>query len=386
MMGQGAILLATKMLIHKKKRLAISLGAVSFAVLVMFMEQGFFHGVAETQARMLAKYNADLVMMDLRRTDLGKYLMNFDRARMYQALAVPGVRDAFPVYMTRADLKNLQTGVTRGIQVFAFPPDRRPFNIDWSKSYNDLLKIPGMVLFDKKSRKNIYGTIRLHERIKLDGKYRWIAGYFELGPNFLFDGAVLMSERTWLEGKPAKEAEKISYAFIKAKPGTDIEQLRKRILNALPRDVLVLTPEELSRNEVMFTIKRAPIGAVFGVGMIVGFVIGVMICYQILYNEVTDHIPQYTTLRAIGFADRFLLGAVIRESVLLAVLGFIPGFLLSFVLYRVIEGGTGILMRHSFLRAATIFALAVIMCVISGVLAARKALASDPADLYSSRW
>ena len=377
----GKIFLAAKMLLHNRKRLAISIFAVSFSVLIMFMELGFFNGVAETQSSILAKFNGDLIMMDHKRTDLGKYLINFDSIRLHQALTVEGIEDAFPVYMTRAYLENPDAGITKSVLLFAFPAGKRPLNIEWSESFSDLLKTRGMLLFDKKSRK-IYGPIVRGERVKLNGKYHYIAGFFELGPNFLFDGTVMVSQSDWLEGIPKDAAHKISYAFIKAKPGTDIERLRTNILDVLPKDVLILTPDELRHNEIVFTIRCAPLGAVFGVGLIVGFVIGVIICSQILHNEIVDHSRQYATLRAMGFTARYLMATIIKEALILSVLGFIPGFILSIVLYLAVERVTGILMHLTFFRTVTILILSVAMCALSGVLAARKVLKSDPAELY----
>jgi len=51
-----------------------------------------------------------------------------------------------------------------------------------------------------------------------------------------------------------------------------------------------------------------------------------VIVYQILYTDVSDHLPEYATLKAMGYSDAYLIGVIIQESLLLAVLGFVPGF------------------------------------------------------------
>jgi putative ABC transport system permease protein len=125
-----------------------------------------------------------------------------------------------------------------------------------------------------------------------------------------------------------------------------------------------------------------PLGAIFGVGMVIGFIIGVIICYQILYNEITDHMPQYATLRAMGFTDRYLKGLVVRQALWLSVLGFVPGLLGAFLIYTVIEHYTGILMFLSVGRASLIFFVTLFMCVVAALIAVKKVTGADPAELY----
>ena len=77
-------------------------------------------------------------------------------------------------------------------------------------------------------------------------------------------------------------------------------------------------------------------------GLIMGFVVGVVICYQILSADVADHLPEYATLKAIGYTDRYLTGVVLREGLLLAVLGYVPALGLSWLLYRLLGAWTGL--------------------------------------------
>ena len=70
----------------------------------------------------------------------------------------------------------------------------------------------------------------------------------------------------------------------------------------------------------------------------IGFVV---VVYQILYTEVTNHLPQFATMKAMGFTDGYLLKVVLSQAFILSILGYIPGFFLALVLYRVAT------VRHS---------------------------------------
>ena len=372
--------IAGKMLLHSKARLAMSLSAMAFTVVIMFMEMGFFNGINDSQARLASYFNADLVMMDRKSIHLNKYA-KMDRSRMMQALGFEEVVQATPLYKGMVRMKNTDTDLSRIIFVMAFRPDDEPLKLPDYESVLQGLKKQGSVMFDRKSRR-IYGTVEVGEDIEINERKHRVAGFVEMGPNFSVDGTILMSDATWLQGRWLQGADSMAYGLLRVRPGTDVQDLKRRILERLPKDIVVLTPEEIREREVRHTIKAVPLGAIFGIGMVIGFVIGVIICYQILYNEITDHLPQYATLRAMGFSDRFLKKTVVEEAMWLSLLGFLPGVACGWMLYTVIEHYTGILLFMTPGRIGLIFCFTVIMCVVGGLIAVRRVTTADPAELY----
>jgi putative ABC transport system permease protein len=121
---------------------------------------------------------------------------------------------------------------------------------------------------------------------------------------------------------------------------------------------------------------------IFGFGTIVGFLVGTVIVYQILYSDVSDHLPEYATLKAMGYSDRYLMGVVLQEALILAILGFIPGFAVSLGLYGLIAQATLLPVVMSLNRATLVLSLTLTMCVASGAIALRKLQAADPADIF----
>jgi putative ABC transport system permease protein len=147
-------------------------------------------------------------------------------------------------------------------------------------------------------------------------------------------------------------------------------------------DFEVFNHDALSAREDDYIVRETPVGVIFGSGLVIGFVIGVVICYQTLYNEVLDHLPQYATIRAMGFADRYLRGIVLREAVYLGIIGFLPGVAMSFLLYAYLSVGSGLAMVLTPGRIALVFALTIPMCCAAGLLSLRKALQADPAEVF----
>jgi putative ABC transport system permease protein len=124
------------------------------------------------------------------------------------------------------------------------------------------------------------------------------------------------------------------------------------------------------------------IGAILGLGTAMGFLIGVIICYQILYTDVVDHLPQFATMKAIGYYNGVLVRVVLAQALVLALLGFVPGLVLSQVFYQGVARATGLLMRLTVPRAAFVLVLTVVMCAFAGSMAMRKVLSADPAEVF----
>ena len=113
-----------------------------------------------------------------------------------------------------------------------------------------------------------------------------------------------------------------------------------------------------------------------------GFVVGAIIVYQILFADVSEHLNEYATLRAIGYRNGFVSGIVLQQAVILAVLGYIPGVAIAGWLYGKAAAATNLPLYITQDRAITVFVLTMSMCAISGLLAVRKVRRLDPAEVF----
>ena len=143
----------------------------------------------------------------------------------------------------------------------------------------------------------------------------------------------------------------------------------------------MLTPQEFSQTEKDYRGSQG-IGFIFGVVVVVGFVVGIVIVYQILYSDVSEHLPEYATLKAMGYSDGYLMVMLMQEALIMSVLGFIPGMLLSMGLYQITFAATLLPVAMKIDRAIFVLTLTIIKCSISGVVAMRKLQSADPADDY----
>jgi putative ABC transport system permease protein len=370
---------AWRMLIDKPSRLALSVLAVAFSVVIMFMELGFFNGSNDSAANLPPHFDCDLILSHKEKNHL-KTGEEFPLAWVFKARDVPGVTAAVPLYTGADYWWNPQDGSRNRVFNLGVDLNDPMFLSGIIAARRTALQEPGAVLYDRLSRHEL-GDIAQGTQSTLGASRVKVVGLVELGPNFSYEGHLVMGTDTFLQ-MHGQAREIVDLGLIRVQPGADINQVRERLLAVLPPEALLLTPAEIHTREIRVTTQRSPAGIVFGIGLLVGFAIGIIICYQILFNEVNDHLPQFATLKAMGHPPRFISGIVLHEALLMAVAGFIPGLLAGAGLYVLIEHFTQIRMFLTPGRILLIFALTSGMCLIAGHLALKKVHSTDPADLF----
>jgi putative ABC transport system permease protein len=98
--------------------------------------------------------------------------------------------------------------------------------------------------------------------------------------------------------------------------------------------------------------------------------------------DIRNMLPEYATVKALGYRPRYLTAVVMWQAALLAVLGYVPGFFASIGLYAVASEYGGIPTGMTPVVAAGVLVLTLGMCLASGLLAVRKVHTAEPADLF----
>jgi putative ABC transport system permease protein len=381
----GPFRLAWRQLAREKIRLLVVCGGVVFAVVLMLMQLGFQNSLYSSAVTLHRGFKSELFMISPLMPSMQKP-NPFSLRRLYQAAGVPGVASVAPVYFSIASWRNPETGKTRGILMVAFDPAESVLAFPEVVAQQQLLKTPGSVLFDAKSRSE-FGPIAAefragrHLETECNDKQVFVAGLYSMGVSFSSDGNAIVGDQTFFDLFPGRR-EQVDIGTIRLKPGANLETVRDSIRAAVAGDVILLTRGEYIDREVTYWAKTTAIGFIFSFGVMIGFLVGSVIVYQILYSDVSDHLSEYATLKAIGYGDLYLSGVVLCEAVILSLLGFVPGVLLSLRMYAIAEKATQLPMRLEVGTALMVLTLTLAMCTISGVVALRKVRSADPASVF----
>jgi putative ABC transport system permease protein len=203
-----------------------------------------------------------------------------------------------------------------------------------------------------------------------------------MGATFAAEANLITSDGTFLYLFPKADRRQIQMGLIRLRPGASATAVQAALQPLMTRDVKVLTRDELAQVEVNYWKRNSSVGFIFSLGVLVGFVVGSIIVYQILFGDVMNSLPQYATLKAMGYTDSFVIGVVIQQSAILAVIGFLPGVVISIGLYALLANVTKLTVFMTVNRALLVLLLTFVMCVGSGALATRKLVQLDPADVF----
>ena len=379
--------LAWLQLSREKAKLLLALAGIGFADLLMFIQLGFQGALFNANLRLPRTVKGDIVLLSTQSEAIFN-LNSFSRRSLYRTLGMKEVASVSPLYISMAMWKNPIEGNSKPIMVIGFNPQDSSLTVPGLDRQNiSQIKLTDVVLFDDKSRAEFGSIAELYQQGKrvtaeISQHRVKIGGLFTLGSSFTADGSVITSDLNFWRLFRDRAPDLIDIGLITLKPGADIEQAIARLKRKLPDNIRVLSKAEFIKAERAYWQNTTAIGFIFAFGTVIGFIVGTVIVYQILYTDVVDRLPEYATLKAMGYSDNYFVVVVLQEAIILAIFGYIPGVAISSAVYALAAWGTNLPVIMTLGRAIVVLILTLAMCCFSGTLALRKLKEADPADIF----
>jgi len=372
--------IAWRILTHQKGRTALAIGGIFVAILLIFVELGFFIAVPQGGMLIYDHMRFDLLLVS------DKYIFQseswqFPRARLTDAATIAEVAQASPVYLGGAKWQDVAGGVRPDVAVFGVDPKARIFAAPDIDRQIDVIEKPDTVLVDSQTRA-MFGPLETGRVVDIAGRHMTIGGQYVLGTGFLGLGVVLASEADFFRLFPQRRPDAVSLGLVTLKPGADPDKVAGALRAALPKDVQVFTRPEIEAHEVAFWTTRTATGLIFGSGLIVAFVVGIMVLYQTLATQITRQLPQFATLKAVGYTNRFLDRIVLFEALLVMLIAFFPALAAALGVYAVIRSQTLLPANLTAIQLGAVFGITLSMSVISAFLSVGRLRRADPAEIF----
>ena len=374
------MLVAWRMLTDERGRSALAIGGISIALLLVFLQLGFYLAVPRGGMLIYDKMRFDIVLASPDYAFQG-LSGSLPRRRLYQAQALTEIEQATPFYQQTGEWMTASTGVARDIFVMAFDPGVPIFDVEQITARLSDLKKPDTVLVDQATRKE-FGELRDGRVVEIERRAETIIGTYQLGTGFAGLGIAITSDQNFLRLFPNRSLGEISLGLLRLKAGADPLAVARRLREMLPADVQVMTRAELAAYEKRHWTQETSTGLIFGFGAVVSFIVGMAIVNQILSTQLLRQLPQYATLKAIGYTQGALLSIVVSLAVLMAMIGFVPSLLLATVINAVLRRVTLLPLDMTAGLVLTVLALALIMACVSAVVSARVLRRADPVELF----
>jgi putative ABC transport system permease protein len=385
--------MATKLawhnLAHNKGKTGVAIAGVVFAIVLMFMQLGFLEAVKASATVIYDEVDFDVCLRSKDYLNFADSRM-FPRRRLTQALAVAHVERAAPLCVASGTWRNPHNGHRLAILCLGVPPEMPIFrNESIQRRVDELLRHPDSLLIDTKTRREYgprdgqqFGPADHGAQVEINGAAVYIAGDYSCGAGLSCGGAAIMSAHDLRQISPSLGEDQVSLGLLQLANHADAQEVAVQLRRVLSNDVDVLTRPEVIREELRYWVYDTNYGLIFQLGVALSLVVGTAIVYQVMVSDVVRSLPEYATLKAMGYGNRYLAGVVLQQALALAVVGFACGYLLSRGLYAVTAAGAEIPVRMTWTNLLVVFALSVVMCASSGLGALRKAFQAEPADLF----
>jgi putative ABC transport system permease protein len=370
---------------HHPMRFAAALTGVAFANVLVFVQLGIMNSMATATLRPYTFFSADVMISATDAnglTDGG----NVARQWMLQALADPDVTDGTGLFIGNVPWDRADVDIS--FTTFGVDPAKPDFVAPGIAGDLSLLEVQGATLIDRLARGlkgETASAIRPQSPFLFETQGRTLTAYstFAGGGGFGGDGYMIMSDQTFLSLFPARRSSAPDHILLRLRPGSEVETVVPRLRKIISDHGLrIRSFADAGQEELTFQQTRRPTGIIFGFGVLIGILVGLVIVYQVLSTDVADHLREYATFKAMGYGQRFFMGVVLEEALILGVLGFLPGFAVGATILTVMGKITTLPLAVTPSMAITIFVGTVVFSVLSGAVATRRLAAADPADLF----
>lgn len=364
--------IARRNLFQGKMRFVMSSGGVALAIMLILILNGFYAGLNRQVTAYLDNTPIDLIVAQ---KDLKNFVGTNSRlpySDKQKISKIKGVEKVIPVFVSYAVLE------IKGRKIFdlliGFDPKIGGGPWEMVKGTSNI-----------KGDEMIYDETSLHRsHLKIGDKVSVLGKKFKIVS--LSGGTTnWMTATSFINFSEAAKLKKApnstGFFLIKSEPGTNINQLQKRIEDELPQ-TSVVKKNTMAQNDVKLFSGTFSKPILFMVA--IAFLIGLILVGFTIYTATIERSKEYGVLKAVGMKNLKLYKVVFEQAFISSLAGFVAGVALSFFAVYIIG-----ILRPQFLILieplfiAEVFPLAVLISILASYLPIRVIAKLDPAIAFS---
>jgi putative ABC transport system permease protein len=361
------------------RRLAVTLSGTTVALLLLLLQLAFLDAARAKVVALFELFDFDLAVIP----DTYQFLASeggLETIRLNQAQAIDGVAAAFRLNIAGSSWTDPATKRRSTLTLIGADNDGAFIGDAALRRELADLRDGRSVLVDTLSSPD-FGPLANGAKAEIAGREFAVTGQFALGLFFYADGSAILHNSDF-DALPRGNPRLTTLGLIKLAPGADGQVTKARLAAALPRDVEILTRDELIRQEQDYFISLKPIGIMLQSGMIVAFLAGCAILFQALSTEIIERTREFAIWKAIGFGPGFVHGIALAQMVILSSGAFVLAALLGSATLSAVERSTHLPTALRPGLALFVFGTAIAMCLVALPLVVRRIARADPAELY----
>lgn len=372
-------------LTHNPMRFTAALVGVGFANVLVLVQLGIMNSMGAATLRPYSFFSAD-VMISAPDANALSDGGNVPRQWLLQAMADPDVVDGMGLFIANVPWDRGEADIS--LTAFGVDPSKAYFLAPEIAGDLAVLELPDSAILDRLARglgREVAAAIRPQSPLSFETQGRTLTAYttFAGGGGFGGDGYMLVSDQTFLSLFPARRSTAPDHILLHLRAGADVGLVVDRLHRMIADPALrIRSYADAAQEELTYQQTKRPTGIIFGFGVLIGVLVGLVIVYQVLSTDVADHLREYATFKAMGYNQRFFMGIVLEEAMILGIFGFLPGLVVGTTILTVMGKVTTLPLAVTPSMGVTVFLGTVVFSALSGAIATRRLAAADPADLF----
>jgi putative ABC transport system permease protein len=360
--------------------------ALSFAAFIISQQSSIFVGIMRRTCSFIIDTSQPDIWVMNPSVQYVDDLKGMKSTALYRVRGIEGVEWAVPMYkgsiQARLESGKFQTCVLIGIDdatLIGGPPSMVEGSIE-------SLRFPDAVIINQTGAQNKLSTTLGEQTVPMQ-----IGQVFELNDRRAYVSGICYTARTF-QSQPVvyttynrattispQVRDSLTFILVKAAPGQDVDLLCKAIREKT--GYAAYTSWGFQKLTMMYYVYNTGIVVNFGVAILLGFIIGVAIAGQTFFNFISDNLPYFGTLKAMGASNKLLMKMVVLQALFVGSIGFGIGIGCT-ALFGFASQKTELSFSLPFwLYALSGFSLLVI-CFTSALFSVIKVMRVDPAIVF----
>jgi len=366
--------LALRTLLHDRIRLAIAIGGVSFAILLMLVLRGIMDGTVAKSTTYIDHVGADIFIAQQGVEHFALSTSSLPVQAEATAASAEGVARArgiisVPMVITLSSEE-------RAIRLVGFDAGGG-LGGPWSLSEGSAAIGAFEIVMDSALARD--EGIGVGDRVQIGGQEFTIKG-LSRQTNALAGKVVFVQRAVAAQMTGADDT--ISHVLVQIDSGAEAEAVADGLRRVLP-DAQVMTREEFSENE------RSLLGSLFvtpvNVMATIGLLVGIMVVGLTIYTAAAERLRDFGVLKAIGASNRYIYGVIIRQALMIGGAGFIAGLGAGYLAKPLVEYFVPDLgIAYSWRFVLIVFGVSMFISLLSAILPVYRITGVDPKQVFKT--
>jgi putative ABC transport system permease protein len=368
------VLFALRSLLFDRVRLAISVGGVAFAILLILILRGILDGTVADATVYVDHAGADLFIAQGGVQHMAMFASIVPASAEATARSTDGVATAVGVTRVPSVIRLGRNELF--VNVIGFDP-AVSMGGPWSMAHGTTqLDAEGAIIDEDLARAH---GLSLGSTVQISGQPFRVEGVSR-GTNAL--GGRIAFIRRDAAAKLLGFSNIINFVLVKVTPGAPVSDVAGRLRQALPAQS-VTERAQLAANDrsLLTSLFVTPINVMAFVGLLVGL----MVVGLTTYSAAAERTHDFGVLKAIGARNRYLYGIILQQALLIGLSGF--GLGLSFAWIAVPTIGylvpsLGLQFQQAFVLRTLFIALG--MSIVAALIPVIRIAGVDPKQVFKT--